>query len=197
MRATSRLCFVRIAFLALAIALMLATACEKKKAEQEPVADIDRTGISPLGTTQNVLQKNFKVAAPAIFSFEIPAHAAMPRLTGSYKSYVAKVEIQSSQDSANVDFFVLTDEQYAGYASDGTIDSLFSASRLPRPERRCQPSPVLHATKKVLSNFSLQPRQRPQKSGKSRPLCQLLALSAARVGRTLLSDKRLHHKINM
>ncbi len=128
MRATSRLCFVRIAFLALAIALMLAAACEKKKAEQQPVADIDRTGISPLGTTQNVLQKNFKVAAPAIFSFEIPAHAAMPHLSGNYKSYAAKVEIQSSQDSANVDFFVLTDEQYAGYASDGTIDSLFSAS---------------------------------------------------------------------
>jgi hypothetical protein len=128
MRATARPCFLRIAFLALAIALMLATACDKKKAEQQPVSEIDRTGISPLGTTQQVLQKNFKVAAPAIFSFEIPAHAAMPHLAGSYKSYVAKVEIQSSQDSANVDFFVLTDDQYAGYSSDGTIDSLFSAT---------------------------------------------------------------------
>jgi hypothetical protein len=128
MRATARPCFLRIAFLALAIALIFATACDKKRAEQQPAAEIDRTGISPLGTTQQVLQKNFKVAAPAIFPFEIPAHAAMPHLAGSYKSYVAKVEIQSSQDSANVDFFVLTDDQYAAYSSDGTIDSLFSAT---------------------------------------------------------------------
>jgi len=128
MRATARPCFLRIAFLALAIALIFATACDKKRAEQQPVAEIDRTGISPLGSTQQVLQKNFKVAAPAIFPFEIPAHAAMPHLAGSYKSYVAKVEIQSSQDSANVDFFVLTDDQYAAYSSDGTIDSLFSAT---------------------------------------------------------------------
>jgi hypothetical protein len=128
MRATARPCFLQIAFLALAIALIFATACDKKKAEQQPAAEIDRTGISPLGTTQQVLQKNFKVAAPAIFPFEIPAHAAMPHLAGSYKSYVAKVEIQSSQDSANVDFFVLTDDQYAAYSSDGTIDSLFSAT---------------------------------------------------------------------
>ena len=128
MRATARPCFLRIAFLALAIALIFATACDKKRAEQQPAAEIDRTGISPLGTTQQVLQKNFKVAAPAIFPFEIPAHAAMPHLTGSYKSYAAKVEIQSSQDSANVDFFVLTDDQYAAYSSDGTIDSLFSAT---------------------------------------------------------------------
>ena len=128
MRATARPCFLRIAFLALAIALIFATACDKKRAEQQPAAEIDRTGISPLGSTQQVLQKNFKVAAPAIFPFEIPAHAAMPHLAGSYKSYVAKVEIQSSQDSANVDFFVLTDDQYAAYSSDGTIDSLFSAT---------------------------------------------------------------------
>jgi len=131
MRARARFFFLRTSVLGIAGALVLATACEKKKAPEQPstaVADFDRAGPSPAGSTQTVLQKTFTIHASKIFPLEIPAHAAMPRLSGNYKSYVTKVGIQSSAHSADVDFFVLSDEQYAEYVRDGTIDSLFSAN---------------------------------------------------------------------
>lgn len=120
----------RSSLVALAVALLLAAACEKKKAPEPPppaVADFDRAGPSPSGTNQSVLQKTFTIHASEIFPLEMPARAAMPRLTGNYKSYVTKVGIQSSDAAANVDFFVLTQDQYADFTRDGTIDSLFSA----------------------------------------------------------------------
>ncbi|MGO8793339.1 MAG: hypothetical protein ACLQLC_00820 [Candidatus Sulfotelmatobacter sp.] len=114
-----------------ALILGFTAGCKSKdqdKAAQGEIASIDRVGSSPLGTSQVVLHKDFVVRASSVFSFEIPAHAAMPHLRGSYKSFVTKLGVQTNEDAANVDFFVLTEEQYADFVQGGagTGDMLFS-----------------------------------------------------------------------
>jgi hypothetical protein len=116
--------WLKIVFLGAALVFSL-TACQKKKAPEQ-VATVDRVGSSPLGTSQAILNKTFTVHTSVAFPFEIPAHAAMPRLRGAYKSYVGKVGIKSD-DAANVDFFVLTEEQYPDFANGRASETLFSA----------------------------------------------------------------------
>ncbi len=116
--------WLEIVFLGAVLAFSL-TACKKKKAP-ETVAALDRVGFSPLGTSQAILSKAFIVRTSVAFPFEIPAHAAMPRLHGGYKSFVGKVGIKSD-DAANVDFFVLTEEQYPDFADGSASETLFSA----------------------------------------------------------------------
>jgi hypothetical protein len=165
MRAAPRFFFPRPALLALVATLVFTIACEKKKVPEQPpvVADFDRAGPSPSGTAQTALQKTFTIHASEVFPLDIPAHAAMPRLSGNYKSYVSKVGIESSAHSADVDFFVLTDEQYADYVRDGTIDSLFSANASHDQRVDVSLPPSLTQPKKFYLIFRSTPGSDPKK----------------------------------
>jgi hypothetical protein len=127
MREKPRICRT-LAFLVVALALS-AGACQKKSppAEEVPAAT-DRVAPSPVGTSQIVLQKTFTVSSSAKFPFEIPAHAAMPHLHGNYKSFVRQPGVQSNDDTANVDFLILTEDQYADFAAGRASEALFSAN---------------------------------------------------------------------
>jgi hypothetical protein len=113
-------------------ALILATSgCEKKKA---PVAEevplpMDRVAPSPAGTTQSILHKTFTVSTSVNFPFEIPAHASMPRLRGTYSSFTKRLSVESKDkdDSANVDFLILNEDQYADFVHGHQGEALFSA----------------------------------------------------------------------
>lgn len=111
----------------LSCALILATtACQKKKTQAgEALPSTDRVGPSPLGTTQNILRKTFSVRTTAIFPFEISAHAYTPHLHGQYKSFVK--ESGQSDDSANVDFLILNEDQYADFVHRQSGETIFSA----------------------------------------------------------------------
>ena len=80
---------------------------------------------SPVGTTQNVLQKTFNLNASATFAFEIPAHAVQPHLHGIFESFVGQVH-GASDDTANVDFLILNDEQQADFANSRESETMFS-----------------------------------------------------------------------
>ncbi len=121
----SRKLRAHILVVVLAIVLPI-TACQKKKAAEE-TSPVDRVGPSPLGTSRVVLHQVFTVRTPVSFPFEIPAQAAMPRLHGNYKAYTGKSGIQSGEDAANVDFLVLTEEQYSDFVSGGQPSALFTA----------------------------------------------------------------------
>lgn len=121
-----------VLLLGAALALGIGSGCKSKSeakndAPQE-IAAIDRVGGSPMGTSLAVLHKDFVVRTSAAFPFEIPAHAAMPHLRGTYKSFVTKLGVQSNEEAANMDFFVLTEEQYADFlrGGSGSEDMLFS-----------------------------------------------------------------------
>lgn len=117
---------IRPALLIFCAALLVSLmACQKKQAPKPEEAE-EHVGPSPLGTSQPVLNKVFTVRTAMVFPFEIPARAAMPRLHGDYKSFIGKVG-SKPDGAANVDFLVLTAEQYADFASGTGSAALFSA----------------------------------------------------------------------
>jgi len=113
--------------LIVALSLLVAAACQKKQAastEALPVSE-RATPSTPVGTTQNVLQKTFTLKTSATFPFEIPAHAVQPHLHGIFQSFVRDAKAQSDE-AANLDFLVLNQEQYDEFSNGREGEALFS-----------------------------------------------------------------------
>lgn len=87
---------------------------------------LDHISASPVGSANSILHKTFAVATLTKFSFEIPAPAATPHLHGAFRSFLQQAA-QSSDDSGNVDFLVLNQQQYADLATGRQSEALFSA----------------------------------------------------------------------
>jgi len=109
----------------IAIFLMVDIACTKEPPPVSTTAPSDRVAASPVGTTQMVLQKTFNLKVSATFPFEIPAHAAQPHLHGIFESFEGQVH-GASDDSANINFLVLSEEQQTDSASNRASEALFS-----------------------------------------------------------------------
>ena len=73
----------------------------------------DLIAPSPVGTSGVVLHKTFSVATAADFAFTIPAHAAMPQLHGHYRSFTHSDGAQAGEQSADVTFLLMNEEQHA------------------------------------------------------------------------------------
>jgi hypothetical protein len=110
----------------LTVLMVTIVACTKQ--EPSPAKTIlpsDRVAPSPVGTNQTILQKTFALKGSAIFPFEVPPHAALPHLHGIFESFVGQVH-GASDDSANIDFLILNEEQQADFASNRQGEALFS-----------------------------------------------------------------------
>jgi len=96
--------------------LLLATgACTK---EQSPATESQhRVKPTPVGTTQSVLQKTFNLKDSATFPFEIPADVVTPHLHGLF---------EASDDSANIDFLVLNEEQRTAAENNRASEAMLS-----------------------------------------------------------------------
>ncbi len=120
----------RFRFLSLLLtAALFVISCQKKNppaAEGLAIPATDRVAPSPAASSQTVLHKTFSVSTSATFPFEIPAHVAIPRLHGNYKSFVKPLGTQSDDDSANVDFLILTADQYADFTQGRAGEPVFS-----------------------------------------------------------------------
>ncbi len=113
--------------LLMAMLVLVPGACQKKKPPvEEEELPMDRVAPSPVGTSQVVLHKTFAVRTSVNFPFEIPAHAAMPHLHGNYKSFTKELGIHSNDDSANVDFLILNEDQYADFIHGHSGEAVFS-----------------------------------------------------------------------
>jgi hypothetical protein len=118
----------RIAFALLLSALPLALiSCQKKPTTDQQVAAIDRVGDRPAVSSVNVLQKTFILSTTEAFPFEVPAHVAVPHLHGNYKSYLTKLGVQSSEHSADVDFFVFNEDQYSDFTAGTAGNAVFTS----------------------------------------------------------------------
>jgi hypothetical protein len=110
----------------IAIFLLVDEACTKEPPPPvSTIAPSDRVSPSPVGTTQTVLQKTFNLKVSATFPFEIPAHAAQPHLHGIFESFVGQVH-GASDETANIDFLILNQEQQADAAGNRASEALFS-----------------------------------------------------------------------
>jgi hypothetical protein len=105
--------------------LLAAGACTK---EQPPVTAAEprhRVAPTPVGTTQSVLQKTFNLKDSATFPFEIPADAVTPHLHGIFESFAGHAH-EASDDSANIDFLVLNEEQRTAAENNRASEAMFS-----------------------------------------------------------------------
>ena len=104
----------------------IAMSCQKPPAAPEPAAThSERPVLSPVGTTQIILEKTFPLKSSATFPFEIPAHAVRPHLHGIFESFIGQVH-GASDETANVDFLLLNEAQYADFAGNRSGEALFS-----------------------------------------------------------------------
>jgi hypothetical protein len=85
----------------------------------------DLVGDSPVGTSAPILHKTFAVAALASLPFDIPPHAANPKLRGTYRSFMPKGVTPADETAADVEFLLLNQQQYdtllTGHASDAVL----------------------------------------------------------------------------
>jgi hypothetical protein len=111
------------------VLFLFACSCEKKNPSpaQEVIPSTDRVAPSPANSNQTVLRETFSISTSASFPFEIPPHTAMPHLHGNYKSFVKQLGAQANDDGGNVDFLILTADQYADFTHGRAVESLFSA----------------------------------------------------------------------
>ena len=108
-----------------AVLLVGCVGCNKKAAPPEQAASPSSQAPSLAGTSQNILEKTFGLKGSAEFPFEIPAHAVMPHLHGIFQSFVGQVH-GTSDDSANIDFIILNEEQHGDFASNRPSEALFT-----------------------------------------------------------------------
>jgi hypothetical protein len=76
-------------------------------------------------TTKTILEKTFDVKHLATFSFEVPAHTVQPHLHGIFQSFAGQAH-GPSDDTANIDFLILNEQQQADLAANRPSDALFS-----------------------------------------------------------------------
>jgi hypothetical protein len=115
-----------LSFVLIAALGFTANGCEKQKMtriEEAPASD--RVNPSPVGENETVLQKTFTLKNSATFSFEIPPHAVRPHLHGLFESFVRELH-GASDDTANVNFLILSTDQYADLVGNRPSEALFS-----------------------------------------------------------------------
>ena len=113
-------------FVLLAALLLADVACTKPATPTvNNIVPSDHVAPSPVGTTQPVLQKTFTLKSSATFPFEIPAHSAQPHLHGIFESFAGQVH-GASDETANIDFLILNEEQQADSASNRASEALYS-----------------------------------------------------------------------
>jgi len=108
------------------VLLLIHAGCTKEA--PPPVSTVvpsDHVAPSPVGTTQTVLEKTFKLSTSSVFPFEIPAHAVQPHLHGIFQSFVGQVH-GASDDTANIDFLIMNEEQESNFAGNRPSEALFT-----------------------------------------------------------------------
>lgn len=94
-------------------------------AEWKPTAS-DYVGGSVVGTSNNVLHHRFAVAGIVDLPFEVPAHAYSPKLHGTFRSFIQAGGAPTTAPG-DVDFLLLTDQQFSALLEGHPADAVFSA----------------------------------------------------------------------
>jgi len=80
-----------------------------------------------VGTSLAILKDKFRIAGVVDVPFEVPAHAAMPQLHGTFRSFLQPNGKPSSDTQADLDFRLLNDLEFSHFISGQPSEALFSA----------------------------------------------------------------------
>ncbi len=108
-----------------------------------PVAS-DHVGGSVVGTSLTVLKEKFRLANVVDVPFEVPAHASMPQLHGAFRSFIQPNGKPSSDTQADVDFRLMSEEEFSAFVSGKPGDALFSADATHDQEVNASLPPTLN-----------------------------------------------------
>ena len=95
-------------------------------ASYKPVAS-DHVGGSVVGTSLPILHDKFHVSVIVDLPFDVPAHAATPKLHGSFRSFIQAGKKATSETDDDVEFHVLNDQEFANFLNAKPSEALFSA----------------------------------------------------------------------
>ena len=91
-----------------------------------PVAS-DHVGGSVVGTSITILKDKFRVSNVVDVPFEVPAHASMPKLHGTFRSFIQPNGKPSSDTNADLDFRLLTDPEFTQFVNGQPSEPLFAS----------------------------------------------------------------------
>jgi hypothetical protein len=97
-----------------------------ERIEYHPTAS-DHVGGSVVGTSNTILKKTFAVAGTMQLPFDVAAHAYNPQLHGSFRSYLQGGRPESNASKADIEFLVVSDQDYRNLLSGKPSDAIFSA----------------------------------------------------------------------
>jgi hypothetical protein len=107
----------RVAMLLLAVGVVAGSlaGCSRQAPKQETVNPLDRVDNTKF-QPKNFLHKTFAVKTFSSFAVEVPPHIVIPRIHGTFISFVKQGEDRQSDDSTDVSFLLMSADQYAEYA---------------------------------------------------------------------------------
>jgi hypothetical protein len=100
----------------------------------------DHVGGSVVGSTAPILRKSFAVRSAVQIAFQVPAHAATPRLRGTFQSSA----ISAAGADASVEVLVLSDDQYSEFVNRRAGDAIFMADDAPAADINARLPPTLN-----------------------------------------------------
>ena len=101
--------------------LTLLSACKKEQAAAPAVSPDNLPALNKPNDAQSrpitFLHKTFTVKRSAQFSIEVPPHSVIPRIHGTFESFVPRPgDDDLSDESTDVTFLLMNSEQFADYA---------------------------------------------------------------------------------
>src|SRR5579862_6657762 len=95
-------------------------------ASAKTVVASDHVGGSVVGSSLGIVNRTFRVRSTVQVTFEVPAHAATPRLRGTYESFFKQAGSQGSNTGTEIEFLVLNEQQFADFLNKRAGEATFS-----------------------------------------------------------------------
>jgi len=119
-------------------------AVEQVRAVEYKPTTSDRVGGSVVGTNIPILHDKFHVSVIVDLPFQVPPHAATPKLRGTFRSFVPVSGKPTSDTDADVELHVLNDQEYSNFLGAKPSEALFSADATHDEEVNASLPPTLN-----------------------------------------------------
>jgi len=117
---------------------------EKVQAAAYRSVSSDHVGGSVVGTSMPILKDKFHVSSIVDLPFEVPAHASTPQLRGTFRSYIQASGKPTSDTDADIEFRLVSDEEFSNFLNAKPSEALFSAEATHNQEVNASLPPTLN-----------------------------------------------------